>query len=203
MDEHQTEPHDNGKDTRESMFAELRIHYRTGRSYLIRGSGRNKEMGYRTGVMTDLGDLELSDWIGRIKAIIAQFGEQETYENLLQWLKEHNYAKESLQDLQLNALEIHSMRIFDDPAWVGYIPWNRRFRPDELDESTLVWIETECCHKPGQTTKEQIKRAYQDRVYCPHCGRHSTYTECSQKRKESTDERKELPNQSYEDEGAD
>lgn len=181
MNEHKTNLQDDGEEARESRFAELRLHYRTGRSYLIRGSGRNKVFGYRNGVMTDLGDLELSDWIGRIKALISRFGEQEIYENLLQWLKEHNYASESLQDLQLNALEIHSMRIFDDPEWVGYILWNRRFRPDALDESALIWIETECCHKPGQTTKEQIKRAYQGRVYCPHCGRHSAYTECSQK----------------------
>lgn len=38
-------------------FAALRVHYYTGRSYLISGEGRNKVFGYRHGVMTDIGDL--------------------------------------------------------------------------------------------------------------------------------------------------
>lgn len=181
MDENKSELCYGNEELRKALFAELKVHNRTGRSYLIRGSGRNKEMGYRNGMKTNLGDLELSDWVQRIKALITKFDEQEIYENLLQWLKEHNYAKESSEDLRLEALELHSMRIFDNPKWVDYIPWNRRFRPGTLDASTLVWIETECCHKPGQTTKEQIQRAYRDRIYCPHCGRFSEYKECPQK----------------------
>lgn len=38
-------------------FADLRVHYYTGRSYLISGEGRDKVFGYRHGVMTDIGDL--------------------------------------------------------------------------------------------------------------------------------------------------
>ena len=33
-------------------FADLRVHYYTGRSYLISGEGRDKVFGYRHGVMT-------------------------------------------------------------------------------------------------------------------------------------------------------
>ena len=36
-------------------FADLRVHYYTGRSYLISGEGRDKVFGYRHGVMTDIG----------------------------------------------------------------------------------------------------------------------------------------------------
>ena len=35
-------------------FADLRVHYYTGRSYLISGEGRDKVFGYRHGVMTDI-----------------------------------------------------------------------------------------------------------------------------------------------------
>ena len=36
-------------------FADLRVHYYTGRSYLISGEGRDK-------VMTDIGDLPEAEW---------------------------------------------------------------------------------------------------------------------------------------------
>ena len=43
-------------------FADLRVHYYTGRSYLISGEGRDKVFGYRHGVMTDIGDLPETEY---------------------------------------------------------------------------------------------------------------------------------------------
>ena len=138
--------------------------------------------------MTDLGDLEESDWIQRATALIEQFGEQQLYDNLLLWHGEHNYTKSTAKELRMQTLQSYVMRIFDSPAWVDYIPWNRRFRPGFLDESRLIWIETECCHSPDQVTQEQINKAYDNRVCCPHCGRFSAYILCHENRKENAHE---------------
>ena len=52
---------DNIGNTKHALtFAALRVHYYTGRSYLISGEGRDKVFGYRHGVMTDIGDLPVS-----------------------------------------------------------------------------------------------------------------------------------------------
>lgn len=61
-------------------FADLRVHYYTGRSYLISGEGRNKVFGYRHGVMTDIGDLPEAEWTRLAKRLIRQSGEQELYQ---------------------------------------------------------------------------------------------------------------------------
>ena len=41
-------------------FEDLSVHFFTGRSILLSGSGRDKKYSYRSGVMTDVGDIELS-----------------------------------------------------------------------------------------------------------------------------------------------
>lgn len=63
-------------------FADLRVHYYTGRSYLISGEGRDKVFGYRHGVMTDIGDLPEAEWTRLAKQLIRQSGEQELYQQL-------------------------------------------------------------------------------------------------------------------------
>ena len=48
----------------------------------------------------------------------GEFAEQELYKQLLQHLKDHNYAKESTKELEFKALQLHASRIFDNEAWV-------------------------------------------------------------------------------------
>lgn len=165
---------------KELAFSNLHMHYMTGRSNLISGIGRDKKFEYLSGVMTDIGELGHDEWIQKAEAVIAQYGEQSIQGELLQWLGEHNYSKATKSQLKLDALKLHMARIFDDPQWCHYIPWNRRFRPGFIDEGALVWIRTICCRKPGQTTRVQINSGYRHTVCCPHCGRHSMFVECDQ-----------------------
>ena len=51
-----------GSTNHELTFADLHVHYYTGRSYLVSGEGRNKVVSYRSGVMTDIGDLTDAEW---------------------------------------------------------------------------------------------------------------------------------------------
>lgn len=158
-------------------FETLRVHYCTGRSYLIKGEGRNKIYGYRHGVMTDLGDLEKSEWISLMKELIEQHGEQVLQEHLRQWCQERFPRFHRKDELEQEALELHAARIFDDPEWVSYIPFNRRYRPEVLETARLVWIRTECCQTPSQVTMEQLDMVdHRDgRIACPVCGRWSQF----------------------------
>ena len=86
----------------DTSIADLRCRFQTGRSHVVSGTGRNRIYGYRTGVMCKLGDIERSDWIQMVKVLICRSGEQKLYEQLLQHLKEHNYAKESKSELEFS-----------------------------------------------------------------------------------------------------
>ncbi|MCC8026640.1 MAG: hypothetical protein LIP16_15240 [Clostridium sp.] len=164
-----------GVDPASINFSNLRWKYGTGVDTST-GKGIYKKHSYRNGVMTELGDIELKVWFQLMEQLIEKSGEQWLQNALLQWEKEHNYAKASAAKLQESALELHSARIFDDPEWVCYIPFNKRFRPDVLEQAQLVTVINECCGLPGEVTQEQIDRAaYNGSVCCPHCGRWSPF----------------------------
>ena len=156
-------------------FEALRMHYRTGRSVLLSGTGRDRKYGYRHGVQCNLGDLEEAEWVGQVKDLIERSGEKQLYDELLEWCKEHNFARESEKDLRFRALELHASRIFDDERWVDYLAFNRRYRPEVIDPSRLRWIRTVCCNKPAQTTIKLIEEIYDNRTSCPICGRWSFF----------------------------
>lgn len=155
-------------------FSNLRWKYGTGVDTST-GKGYYKKVSYRNGVMTDLGDIEITVWGQLMEQLIEKSGEQWLLDALLQWEKEHNYTKASAAKLRESALELHSARIFDDPEWVCYIPFNQRFRPSALEQAHTVTVVNECCGLPGEVTQEQIDRAYNGEVCCPHCGRWSKF----------------------------
>ena len=74
------------------------------------------------------------------------------------------------------ALQLHISRIFDNPRWVNFIPFNREYRPEVLEHANLVTVINECCGKPGEVTQEQIDGACTGTVACPHCGRWSSFS---------------------------
>lgn len=59
-------------------FEDLRKRYGTGRSYTISGSGKNRVTGYRTGVMTNIGDIEVSQWERLVHELISRNQEEES-----------------------------------------------------------------------------------------------------------------------------
>lgn len=112
-----------------------------------------------------------------VKEVIQREGEQELYKQLLQHLKEHNYAKESTKELEFKALELHADRIFDNEAWVDFLKFNRKYRPEVAAAARLVWVITDCCKKPGEITQTMLDsyKHIDNRVCCPHCGRWAPY----------------------------
>ena len=138
-------------------------------------SGWKKTKTYRTGVATPIGDIKISLWIQLAEALIQRQGEQHILKALEKWLSERNYAEETPHEIYMNALNLHMQRIFDNPQWADYLPFNRQYRPTVLKNAHIVTIVSECCGLSGEITQEQLDHAYQNQVICPHCGRMSGY----------------------------
>ena len=105
-----------------------------------------------------------------VKDLICRSGEQKLYEQLLQHLKDHNYAKESKTELEFKALELHADRIFDNELWVDYLKFNSKYRPEIISSTRLILIIPECCKKPGYLTQARYVENASFNC-CPHCGR--------------------------------
>lgn len=116
----------------ELTFGKLKSRGGTGRSYLISGSGRDRKMGYRSGIMTEIGDIEISLWELLVYNLIIRSGERGLYENLLEWCAKIPFLR-SESERKSYALELHASRIFDDEKWVDYAAFNKRYRPDKLN----------------------------------------------------------------------
>ena len=155
-------------------FERLRAYYKSGRAYTISGTGRNRVTGYRHSVRCALGDIEESVWYELVREVIQRRGEQGLYEDLLHHLKNHNYTKQSRAELEHYALELHAARIFDNPEWVDFLKFNRQYRPEALEGANVVWIQTECCPRPGQITQVLVDKN-PITAPCPHCGRWAPY----------------------------
>lgn len=139
------------------------------------GQGKKQKTAYRQGVLTPIGDVRLDVWYELAEALIRRDGEHQLLDSLAEWLSTHNYTGEAPGQIRCNALELHSCRMFDNPKWVDYIPFNHLYRPRLLEQAHIVTIIPACCPKPGQVTQEQIDGAYYGMIACPHCGRWSPY----------------------------
>ena len=140
------------------------------------GSGRNKTHSSRSGIATPIGDIQEDLWYQVAGQIAKRDGEEWLVDALTQWNKDHNYMNASPSELRKEALHSYSLRIYDDPRWVDFIPFNRRFRPEVLETARIVTVINDCCKVPGEVTQEQIDGAYLRQVCCPHCGRWSTFS---------------------------
>lgn len=140
------------------------------------GSGRDKKYSAWIGVQTDLGEVERGVWCQAAESLIQKAGEQKLLEALIDWESRHNYAKDSARTVRRKALQLHISRIFDNPRWVSFIPFNREYRPEILKNARIVIVINECCGKPGEVTQEQLDGACNGTVACPHCGRWSRFS---------------------------
>ena len=140
------------------------------------GSGRDKKYSSWRGVQTNLGEIENGVWYQAAEALIQKAGEQKLLEALTDWESRHNYAKDSARTVRHKALQLHISRIFDNPRWVSFIPFNRKYRPEALKNAQIVTVINECCGKPGEVTQEQVTASHDNMVACPHCGRWSRFS---------------------------
>ena len=90
------------------------------------GAGRDKKYFPWRGAKTKLGEIEEHDWCQLAEAVIEQAGETDLLKQLIQWCTEHNFTGDSAAEIRKEALQLHTSRIFDNPQWVGYLPFNKR-----------------------------------------------------------------------------
>ena len=132
------------------MFLDIHWRYGTFRPYST-GSGRDKKHFSRSGVATPIGDIQEDLWYQVAEYIAKRENEEWLVDALTQWNK-------------------------DNHQWVCYVPFNRQFRPEVLENARIVTIVSDCCQIPGEVTQAQIDRAQKGQVCCPHCGRWSTFS---------------------------
>lgn len=156
--------------------SDLSVLYRTGRAMLLSGSGRDKRYSYRHGVMTRIGDIEAEQWKSLAKQWIEANGEKTLFEHVLEWTQEHHVGKPAKAELEMDALETHMRRLFDNPLWYGFVGFNRKYRPEVLANAELVTITCACCNHPGQVPMAVVRGAGNDGcIPCPVCGQWSEY----------------------------
>lgn len=99
---------------------DLHAHFSTGQSILLSGSGRDKKYGYRNGIQTDLGDIRNDVWRDLVRELIVRSHEEDLFDKLLEWEKEHTYWLKTKPELEHYTFELYAARIFDNPKWVDY-----------------------------------------------------------------------------------
>lgn len=122
---------------------QLRVHFETGRSIHLSGTGRDKKFSYRTGCMTDIGDIQMDEWIALSRFIIERDGEQELYKGLLEYSKSCAWLHFE-DEREKYALKLHMSRIFDDEDWVGYAEFNKKQHPELLEGTKKGDAQNEC-----------------------------------------------------------
>ncbi len=160
--------------TPEMTFSDLRVMYGTGRAYTVGSNRYDKKTFYRNGQMTKLGDIECSEWRQLMKELIIREGEEELQEHLIEWCKSYPWLH-GRKEIEMEALELHASRIFDDEEWEDFLSFNKKYRPEALEGVEFVYIINECCNKPGRVTAKELKRVYAGTMRCPHCGRYTPY----------------------------
>lgn len=108
--------------------------------YRTAGKDRHgyKKYIYRYGVETVLGDIERSLWQKLIYRLIVQHNEMALFNHLKVWYSKTAYFLRNKAELEQYTLECFSNRIFDNPEWVDYIPFNQEYRPEILNNQTEV-----------------------------------------------------------------
>ena len=116
-------------------YEDIRLMYHTGKFMRDYGSQDKKAGRYRIGVMTKIGDIEEKVWIQYAEELIRRSGDEALFKQLKSWYKETTPWLRDEKDLHRYSLECFVARIFDNPNWVDYAAFNRRHRPEVLQQS--------------------------------------------------------------------
>lgn len=111
-------------------FEKVSLKYGTGRSSTF-NTPNGKRTSYRHGVMTGIGDIEVSVWMQIVEYLIRKANEIELYNNLLEWVTDTLKWSENEVERKKYALELHAVRIFDNHEWVDYIAFNKKYQRDK------------------------------------------------------------------------
>ena len=142
----------------EFTFEKLRKKYGTFRSY-SNGTDRlgRKKYRSRVGVQTDYGDIETSLWCELVRKLIEQRGEKELFNHLKVWVIKSNQWLTNKPEVEIEALELHACRIFDNLCWRSYVEFNEKYRPEVLQGVELVWVVNQVETTPQRITRVRME----------------------------------------------
>ena len=125
-----------GKLPENVTYDDIRLMYHTGKFIRDYGSQDKKAGKYRIGVMTKLGDIEEKDWIRYAEELVRRNNEEALFKQLKSWYRQTTPWLRDEKDLHRYTLECFVARIFDNPNWVDYEAFNKRYRPDLLTKTS-------------------------------------------------------------------
>ena len=111
----------------------LKIMFGTGISMYSKNQRGDRVGYYRTGVQTQLGDIEISVWIKLAEKLIEKENSQKLYAELLEWAREYGCIKPKTEaDIKEKALDYYVSAIYDNKSWCDYISFNEKYYPEKL-----------------------------------------------------------------------
>lgn len=150
-----------------------------GGTFFVRRKGEDRYgrriFNNRVGMQTNLGDIEISLWKDLVKRTIEILGEKQMFNHLVVWASLHCKWLHTKQEIEEYALELHAAKIFDNPLWVCFIPFNRKYRPDYLATIDMVTVINDCCNKPYQIPRKRLEHILGKDSCCEYCGRQGPF----------------------------
>lgn len=125
---------DEAEETKKADFSKLRQHYGTGRDQSYKKPDGTKVHQYRHGIMTDIGDIEATEWISLANELIDKYNERDIFNELYEKYIFKNNSPKWVDFNLINALSLHMSRIFENPEWVCY----EKFKTQFLDKRNKV-----------------------------------------------------------------
>lgn len=127
--------------------------------------------------VTPIGSILQDVWYDVAVKIIYREYDGWLLDALEEWLVEHGsqvylagYSKAAKNEMaRKQAIEFTVSKQYDNEAWVGFIPFNFKYRKSALEGKVFLKTVSSCCKKPGQISPQITK--INGNYYCPHCGR--------------------------------
>lgn len=113
---------------------DLDLQFWTGQAQ-SKGYGIHKVPDYRTGVMTPIGDIEISIWIKAAEYIVERDGLQNEVEHLASFIAfpGDNATIEKRQTLRTRILDACLSRLYHNIKWVHFVKYNEKYHPELLE----------------------------------------------------------------------
>lgn len=87
--------------------------------------------------MTDIGDIEYSQWVILVLELIKRSNEMELLDALKCWAQENCAWLHNKKDIEECALDLHVSRIFENPKWAAYNQFRDQYAPWLKDKERL------------------------------------------------------------------
>lgn len=104
-------------------FDDLRFMYGSHRTMT---ESFSKKLIYKSYAVTKLGEIEINKWMSLIEKLIEKYNETDIQKRLYNYVSERPWLKNVKEkEIKLEALILHSMRIFENESWVHYKEFNK------------------------------------------------------------------------------